>query len=49
MIETAVKIVIRVFCSICWTDTFQTFVRDEGRFEIYACDTCGTEHKIAVR
>lgn len=41
--------VIWAYCTICWSRTYQVFVRDEGVYEVYRCDTCGQEHRIAVR
>ena len=37
------------YCTHCWDRTMQLFVRDEGKFEVYKCETCGNYHKIAVR
>ena len=40
---------ILAYCIICWANTYQVFARDEGVYEVYICDVCGNEHKIAVR
>lgn len=42
-------LVIWTYCPTCWTQTHQNYVRDEGRYEVYKCDTCNCEHTIAVR
>lgn len=40
---------IWAYCPTCWIRTEQTFERDEGKFEVYRCMSCGTLHRIAVR
>ena len=41
--------VIWAYCPICWDRTEQVFEREEEKFEVYRCKTCGIIHKIAVR
>lgn len=42
-------IIIWAWCPFCSFQTNQVFSRDEGKFEVYVCDNCGHEHKVAVR
>jgi hypothetical protein len=37
------------YCRICWDRTNQDFLRDEDEFEIYRCQDCNCENKVAVR
>jgi len=37
------------YCVHCWDRTMQKFVRDEGKYEVYLCDTCKSKHRVAVR
>lgn len=43
------RVEIWAYCPICWDRTAQVYEGDEGKFECYRCETCGTIHKIAVR
>jgi len=45
----APKIIIRAYCPVCGAQTEQVFARDEGKYEVYVCQRCGQDHKIAVR
>jgi len=37
------------YCQVCMDRTLQLFLRDEGKFEVYKCETCGVCHQYAVR
>jgi len=45
------ELLIRIFsyCTVCWYATSQVFIRDEGIYEVYQCEQCHSEHRIAVR
>ena len=45
----ATVIKIWSYCVTCWDRTSQYFIRDEGKYEVYVCERCNREHKIAVR
>lgn len=47
MTETIIKIFS--YCCFCWYATDQVFIRDEGIYEVYKCEQCQHEHRIAVR
>jgi hypothetical protein len=40
---------IWAYCCTCWDRTHQVYVRDEGIYEVYLCENCKHEHKVAVR
>jgi hypothetical protein len=40
---------IWAYCVNCWDRTQQVWMRDEGIFEVYLCENCKCEHKVAVR
>ena len=40
---------IWAYCVHCWDRTNQQFIRNEGIFEVYQCETCHNYHKVAVR
>ena len=37
------------YCHRCMDRTMQMFIRDEGKYEVYLCDRCKQEHRVAVR
>jgi len=44
-----ITIVIWAYCPTCWTQTEQTFEKEEGIYEYYRCTNCKQLHKVAVR
>jgi hypothetical protein len=43
------KLVIWFFCAFCMMRTDQEFKYDDGIYEIYECQLCNHENRVAVR
>jgi len=47
LVEKLLKIIL--YCMVCCIATDQIFVQDDGVYEVYRCERCGNQHRIAVR